>query len=306
MASSEGITYISSATDITGRQDAYPAQGWTARLWAVVTWSFVIVFAMVLAAAFGLALSRLDDAAVLCVGVAALAAGVVGVGLQGMYVSSQQEYKGFADPGNLLGRDAGADVRPIDRFAVQAYTLNVCPTIMASLKAAFSPAALVSNGVRFTDSGLVTCTIPPTTGSGTSMSTYQTRLVDLDYTSALEYLVVAKGLTSDALRMDVSQGFTTSILVAGGFRRIMPLTEIDFETSSSDTRFSDIVKLATHDVYAVFLRGAGSHADATCPLAIQHLPWGTDSGQALSTVINAATSPESVTMYAWGFGGRGR
>lgn len=274
-------------------------QGWSARLWLVVSWVFVIVFAMLLAVAFGLALSKLDDSGVLCVGVAALAAGVVGVGLQGMYVSAIQEAReaaAYSDPENLMGRDASA--HNSDRFAVLSYSLTIHPDVMSKMQVKYAKQHLHVSGSRFIEAGYITCAGSPSLGQ-------------VNYSPSVNFLVVGKTASSRDFQADVMRRRVTSVLVGGDMMRIVYLTHLDFDTSD----LAGLVDLATCDVYALSFRGGhqqgavpGEGSAVGCVVTSVNLPWdlteeGTASGfdRIQKMALNTAGP---IPIIVWGIGGR--
>lgn len=287
-------------------RDDHPS--WGGRLRSVLTWGFVIVFATVLAVAFGLALSRLEDRAVITVGVVALSAGVVGVGLQGIYVASQQDAlaaAAYSDPDNLMGRNQGGSEGA--GSAVRSYTLTVRPDVMTSMQNAFpDPTALIAGGLRLVEPGYVTC--------GRSVA-----LGQVDYSKRVEFLVVSKGsASSNGFWTDVLSGQVTSVMMGGELLRIVALSGLDFAADALDA----VVDLTTNDLYGLSQRGPiGSTAvpvaggTTACSVTEVHLPWeitskstSTSTGSAAMASIRSASlstaGGSTLPLLVWGVGGR--
>lgn len=263
--------------------------GWTWRLTTLMVWAFVVAVALILAVAFGLALSRLPDAGVIAVGVIALATGVVGVGLQSMFVASQVDTRDMSvlDPDNLFGNDLGDP----DRYSVRSYSLLANPEAMRSMGNAYTVEYLEKLGVRFKEPGFINCNGIITPG-------------EVHYNSdPLIFLVINPGGKSNNFQGDVSRGRVTSILLGGVLYRILYLTTMDFATT--DTTAISI--LSTNDVYALSQRGLQGATpvvpESGCNVVDLHVPWKVNPKE-VSGVAELTVSSSTVPIQVWGVSGK--
>lgn len=273
---------------VGGREE----NGWADRLTIIVAWVFVVSVATILAVAFGQALSKLQDAVVIGVGVIALAAGVVGVGLQGMFVASQIESRdavAMMDPNNLLGQDRDGDP---DRFSVKSYGLLANPVAMRMLGGTYTVAQMERQGVSFKEPGFVNCN-----GIISRMEVHYNA-------DPLVFLVINPGATSATFQADVSQGRVTSILMGGMLYRILYLNSLDFEGSDAVA----LRVLESHDVYALSVRGpegASPAVDETgCEVVEIRVPWKVDPKDAVGVSEISVSNSTVVPIQVWGVGGR--
>lgn len=272
----------------------------TSYVYRVTACGFITVLALLLVVAFGLALSRLDDAPVIGVGVVALAAGVLAVMLQGMQVSASLNARNadsISDPHDLPAR-VGTALEP-DRFVVRSYSLMVRPDLMDQLRMNFTSAALVASGVHMTERGFIKCAGVVTRG-------------DISYAADAAFLVVSQSPTSAGFRSDVVNGHVSSIMLGGGLLRIISLSALDF--AGDDRGVASTITLG-HDVYVLSARGsAGSvpaKAAAGCASLDTFLPWSCSNVlpnvSARNALFNLMTSVQAgvqATVQVWGIGAR--
>lgn len=263
----------------------------------ILLWGFLSVFTTLVVVTFGLALSRLDDAGVLGVGVVALAACVVAVALQGMQLKSAvdtYDASALATPGDLPTLQP--NLLRADRFLVRSYSLVTRPDLIESLHNNFTTRALVASGVHMTERGFISC------GGVVSRG-------DVSFSADASFLVVSRGATSDNLRSDITQGQISSIMLGGALLRIVSLTALDFAGDTHNIA-SDIA--IGNDIYVLSARGsAGSvPVDTThgCVAIDTYMPWSNlpniTASSAISHLIESVQAGGQVPIQVWGIGGR--
>lgn len=266
----------------------------------LLLWGFLTAFTILIVVSFGLALSRLDDAGVIGVGVVALAASVIAVALQGVQLKSMVDTHtadAMSTPGDLPIWKANS-LRP-DRFVVRSYSLIVRPDLIASLHTNFTVGALESSGVHMSERGFIRC------GSVVSRG-------DVSFAADASFFVVNRAATSDGFRSDVMDGHVSSIMVGGALLRIVSLTALDFAGDTNNIA-SDIA--LGNDIYVLSARGSvGSVPVDTskgCTSIDTYMPWGNNSvvhnvtaTAAILHLMESVTTGGQVPIQVWGIGGR--
>lgn len=250
----------------------------------VVAYVFIGMFFLVLLVSFGVALSHLEDAGVLSVGVVGLIGCVIAVAVQAAQVRADHEARDVPDPLSAVPQQDG------DRFVVRSYSLIGQPDMINKLRV-FSPTSVQLSMI---ERAFVKC-------GG------QLRIGDVDYSSDVMFLVVSKGATSDAFRSDVTSGRVSSIMIAGSIMRVASLTALDF---INDTTGVAMEMSVGNDIYLVSARGsAGSVAtDKTCTTIESITPWSgltnLSAVQALTRLTDFDHVGQPVPLLVWGIGGR--
>lgn len=269
----------------------------------IMLWGFLTVFTISVVVSFGLALSRLDDAGVIGVGVVALAASVIAVALQAMQLKTMvdtRDAEALSSPGDLPVWQAN-QLRS-DRFVVRSYSLIARPDLMASLRANFTTRSLEASGVHMIERGFISC------GGVLSRG-------EVSYSADASFLVVSRGATSDGLRSDVMDGHVSSIMLGGALLRIVSLTALDFAGDEKNIA-RDIA--VGNDVYVVSARGAAgsvpvskASAASGCVAVDSFMPWSSRSilpnitaSVAMSHLMDSAQAGAQVPLQVWGIGGR--
>lgn len=255
----------------------------------VIFVSFVGAFAAVLVTAFGLALSHLQDAAVIAVGVVALVTAIVAVVLQGLKLRTALDARDARDMS-----ESGTVPNP-DASVVRSYSLSMRPDYMKILTV-FPASSLVSNKVQMTESASVAC-------SGAAESALVSFVADASY------FVVAHAASSDAFHRDVVTGLVSSIMISGTLLRIVALVGTDFPI---DVNLSAQGIYQTCDIYTLSARGpAGSTpVDKTggCTVTDIYMPWSGATNVSATSTLNQYTqnvqAGVAIPVQVWGIGGR--
>lgn len=264
-------------------------------VYRVLAWGFITVFTLVLAVTFGLALSRLEDAGVIGVGVVALAAGVLAVMLQGMQLGTLIDTRNASEVAQPSVR--GTALEP-DRFVVKSYSLMLRPDLMERLQLKFNSASLEASGVHMTERGFIKCDGVVTRG-------------DISYAADASFLVVSRGAAGDGFRSDVMQGHVSSIMLGGGLLRVVSLSAIDF--AGDDGGVALDITLG-NDVYVLSARGSAGSVPvnaAGCTSLDTFLPWSctnilpnVSAHDALQSLMTSVRAGVYATVQVWGIGGR--
>lgn len=268
----------------------------------IVNWGVGAIFAVAIGAAImitvyvGLALSRLQDAAVLTVGSVALITSVVLVMLQGLQVRTlldARDARDMADSGYAMDPDASV---------LRSYSLMLRPDSIAVLQSAFNVSALVGSGVKMTESAYVRC--------GTVVS-----MADVNFAADATFFVVQHGAAADAFHMDVALGTVTSIMILGALLRVVALTSLDFPGDTANV-VGGIA--ATSDIYLLSARGSAgsvpvvtSTSAGTCKAVDTYMPWSWKSSfvnvsasSVITPLTQGATANLTLPAQVWGLGGR--
>lgn len=260
---------------------------------SITFWAFVAAIAITLATFFALALSRLQDAGVLAVGVITLVMGVVLVMMQGMQVRGlldDRDAKDIADSGYVPDPDASV---------LRSYSLLMRTDFMLSLKV-FKVPDLVTNGVQMTESAFVKC--------GDNISS---QLVS--FAADATYFVVQHAAASGAFHSDVVTGVVSTIMISGALLRIVALSSTDFQGHVTDT-VSNIT--ATADIYLLSARGSAgssvvSASQPPCTSLDIYMPWSwqtsfvnTSAITTMATFTSGSSVHPTIPVQVWGFGGR--
>lgn len=274
-------------------------QNFSSKILVIIGVMFVAIFAIVLVAAFALALREMPHRWVLGIGVTALVAGIVAVAIQGVDLESRldaRDAEAKSDPDDLMARHAAQS--DSDRFVVRSYSLIVRPDLMARMAASYSVARIAALGANTTQRGLLRCD-----GAANVMPG------DVTFASDATFLVVAQLGASDDLRVDVVEGRIASIMIGGGLLRLMPLRAPDF---SGDT---DVAASIMHDNDVYLVSGVGGPGTVpanaalidTCVVPNILMPTGTNNVgamQALSPLMVGVRAGAQEAVQVWGVGGR--
>lgn len=266
--------------------------------YSILSWGFVAIFTILMVVMFGLALSRLEDAGVIGVGVVALAASVVAVVLQGIQVRAlldKRDARDTSGPSDLFLRQV--NILQGDRFLLRSYSLMVRPDLMNSLRSHFSSDSLAGSGVHLSERAFIKC------GNTVSRG-------EVSYAGDVNFLVVSKGATSENFRTDVMDGHVSSIMFGGGLLRIISLTGIDF--ANDDNNIAGGIATG-NDIYLVSARGSkGSvpiNSASGCSAVDTFLPWSSvltriSASDALTELMVSLQAGVELPIQVWGVGGR--
>lgn len=258
----------------------------------ITFWVFVSLIAITLAVFFALALSRLQDTAVIAVGAITLVAAVVLVTLQGLQV------RGLLDARAAMDIADSGYVPDPDASVVRSYSLVLRPDHMLTL-APFKVSDLAASGVQMTETAFVKC--------GNTVST-----AEVSFATDAQYFVVSHGASSGTFHSDVVSGMVSTIMISGALLRIVALTSLDFP---GDVNHVASTISATCDMYLLSARGsAGSSVvdtSSTCSAMDIYMPWSWQSSfvnTSATTTMAAFTSTrpvqQAVPVQVWGIGGR--
>lgn len=265
----------------------------------IVAWGFTAIFAVAVLASVmvavyvGLALSRLQDAAVLTVGAVALVTGVVLVMLQALQVRTLLDARDAQDISN------SGYVMDTDASVLRSYSLMLRPDSMAILSSAFKVADLVASGVKMVEIAYVRCAGIVSTA-------------DVSFQADATFFVVQHGAAGDAFHKDVALGTVTSIMILGALLRIVSVTSVDFPGDTTNIA-GGIAQ--TNDIYLLSARGSvGSVPVAnatTCTAVDTYMPWSwknsfvnVSASSVISPLTTGAKANVTIPAQVWGLGGR--
>lgn len=243
---------------------------------------FLIVFTVTLIAAFGLALSHIQDSGVLILGTFALIASITGVAVQGLQLRARID---SSEHQAMSNTERHSDQ---DKFIVRSYSLIAQPDMMALLQANFTSASLLA---EMSERAFVRC------GITVSMQ-------PVTYESDIAFLVISKGASGDSFRMDVMEGRVSTIMLGGGLLRVVSLTALDFV----DTDNIAMNMTTGNDIYVLSARGAaGATPDSpNCQSIDTIMPWDGQLNNSAVTSVSAimAVTGKAFPLQVWGIGGR--